>query len=105
MTTSLLYAVAGVLVLCISLFALAVRPQLLHKVLALNVAGSGVFLVYIALASRGGGEQLDPVPQAMVITGIVIAVSTTALALVLVLKLEQLFGITRLSDTNKEGAE
>lgn len=103
--TAPLYGIAGVLIFCVSLFALAVRPQLLHKVLALNVGGSGIFLVYIALASRGGGEVLDPVPQAMVITGIVIAVSTTALALVLVLKLEQLFGVTRLSDTDKGGTE
>ena len=103
--TSLIYAITGVLVFCISLFALAVRPQFLHKVLALNVAGSGVFLIYIALAYRGGEQHLDPVPQAMVITGIVIAVSTTALALVLALKLNQLFGVSRFSDADSREGE
>jgi len=105
MNTSLFYAGAGVLLFCVGLFALMVRPHLLYKVLALNVAGSGVFLTYIALAFRGNGTLTDPVPQAMVLTGIVIAVSTSALALVLTLKLQQLTGSMRLPSREEEGSE
>ena len=101
MSTVLLYAMAGGLLFCIGLFALAVRPHLLHKVLALNVAGSGVFLLFIAMAYRGEGVTTDPVPQAMVLTGIVIAVSTTALALVLTLKLHALSGAISLADVEE----
>jgi len=52
-------------------------------VLALNVMGAGVFLVLIAVAYRGAGTPADPVPHALVLTGIVVAVSATALALAL----------------------
>lgn len=105
MNASLFYAGVGVLLFCVGLFALMVRPHLLYKVLALNVAGSGVFLTYIALAFRGNDTPTDPVPQAMVLTGIVIAVSTTALALVLSLKLQQLTGAMRLPAQGEEGSE
>lgn len=105
MSPSFLYAAAGALLFCLGLLALVVRPHLLHKVLALNVAGSGVFLVYIAMAYRGGAVSTDPVPQAMVLTGIVIAVSTTALALALALKLQEYTGATRLHGGGEEDAE
>jgi multicomponent Na+:H+ antiporter subunit C len=48
---------------------------------AINVMGAGVFLLLIAVAYRGPGLAPDPVPHALVVTGIVVAVSATALAL------------------------
>jgi multicomponent Na+:H+ antiporter subunit C len=82
------YAFAGVGLFSIGLYALIVHAHLLRKILALNVMGSGVFLVLAALAKRTAAMP-DPVPQAMVITGIVVAVAATALALVLMLKLTE----------------
>jgi multicomponent Na+:H+ antiporter subunit C len=58
---------------------------------------NGVFLLLVALAGRGG-EQPDPVPHAMVITGIVVAVSATALALVLMLRVTAETGTAELPD-------
>lgn len=80
------YALAGVGLFGLGLYALLMHAHLLRKILALNVIGSGVFLVWVALAGRSGAEP-DVVPHAMVITGIVVAVSATALALALMLKL------------------
>jgi multicomponent Na+:H+ antiporter subunit C len=54
-----------------------------RKILALNILGSGVFMLLTALARRSGGAEPDPVPHAMVLTGIVVAVSATAFALAL----------------------
>ena len=48
---------------------------------------SGVFLVLVALARRVPGPEPDPVPHAMVITGIVVAISATAMAVVLARRL------------------
>jgi len=45
--------------------------------------GAGVFHVLVAVAYRGLDAAPDPVPQALVLTGIVVAVSATALALAL----------------------
>lgn len=76
-----LYAVAGLLVVGIGVRALFVHDQLLGKIVAANVTGSGVFLVLVALARRTPDGQPDPVPHALVLTGIVVSVSATALAL------------------------
>lgn len=81
-----LYALIGVGLFTLGLYALIVHVHLLRKILAINVMGSGVFLVLVALGGRTPGATPDPVPHAMVITGIVVAVSATALALVLMLR-------------------
>lgn len=78
-----LYTLAGALLFCIGLYGLLVRPHLLHKVLALNIMGSGVFLVLVGIARRVPGDVPDPLPHAMVLTGIVVTVSSTAFALAL----------------------
>lgn len=51
--------------------------------------GAGVFHVLVAVAYRGLDTAPDPVPQALVLTGIVVAVSATALALTLGQRLEK----------------
>lgn len=81
MSAPLLYALTGALVFCLGLHALLAHAHLVRKVMALNVMTSGVFLVLVGLAQRAGAA--DPVPQALVLTGIVVAVSATALALAL----------------------
>lgn len=86
MTTAFFYALTGIALFILGLYALVIQLHLLRKILAINVMGSGVFLLLIALATRTQSTP-DPVPQAMVITGIVVAVSATALALVLMLRL------------------
>jgi len=102
-SATLLYGGAGVALFALGLLAVVVRPHLLHKVLALNVAGSGIFLVFVALAYRGTGSPADPVPHAMVLTGIVVAVCTTALALALALRLYRRTGRTTLADEGEGG--
>ncbi|WP_444677607.1 NADH-quinone oxidoreductase subunit K [Halomonas sp. E19] len=60
--------------------------DLLRRILALNVLASAVFLLLVGLAKTPAG--IDPVPHVMVLTGIVVAVSTTAAALALVVRAE-----------------
>lgn len=98
MSTGLLYAFTGAALFTLGLYALVVHAHLLRKILALNVMGSGVFLVLVGLAQRTGAA--DPVPQAMVLTGIVVAVSATALALALMRRLFALSGATALEETD-----
>lgn len=82
MQTTLLYAMAGLALFALGLHALIARHNLLKKILAVNIMSSGVFLVFIANNAQNGA-LIDPVSQALVLTGIVVAVSATALALVL----------------------
>lgn len=85
MTTTLIYTLCGLALFVVSVCGFLVRRHLVRRILAINVMGGGVFLVFGAMAVRDGA--VDPVPQALVITGIVVAVATTALALALVLRL------------------
>ena len=88
MTPGLIYAVTGLLLFVLGAAGVVLLAHALRKILAFNVMGSGAFLVLVGLAQRAGG--VDPVPQAMVLTGIVVAVAATALALALVRRLHVL---------------
>jgi len=98
MSNVFLYALIGVGLFTLGLYALIVHAHLLRKILAINVMGSGVFMVLVALAARTRGAAPDPVPHAMVITGIVVAISATALALALVLRVQQATGRAELPE-------
>lgn len=76
-----IFALAAVALIGLGVHGLVFRPHLLRKILALNVTGTGIFLLLIAVARRNERGIPDPVPHAMVLTGIVIAVAATALAL------------------------
>ena len=73
---------------------------MLRRLLGLNVLGSGVFMMLVALASRTTdiATRPDPVPHAMVLTGIVVAVSATALALALLRRMHVHEGSPRLPE-------
>ena len=98
MIPAFLYALVGVGLFTLGLYALIVHTHLLRKILAINVMASGVFLVLVALAVRTQGVAPDPVPHAMVITGIVVAVSATALALALMLRVRAATGRAELPE-------
>lgn len=101
MNAASLYALVGMGLFSLGLHALIVHAHLLRKILAINVMGSGIFLVLVALARRTGEAQPDAIPHAMVITGIVVAVSATALALTLMLKLNAESGRAELPDDQR----
>ncbi len=84
MSRATIYAVLGVAIFLLGLYSVIVRVDLLRRVVAANVMAAGVFLFYIAMAVPEPVAAPDAVPQAMVLTGIVVAVSATALGLALV---------------------
>ena len=90
MSAGLLFAGVGVILFALGVAGILLIGHLLRRILAFNVMGSGAFLVLVGLAQRNG--IADPVPQAMVLTGIVVAVAATALALALVRRLYVLTG-------------
>ena len=53
-------------------------------------------------AARVAGDRPDPVPHAMVLTGIVVAVSATALALALACRIHQETGNARITENEPE---
>ena len=82
-------------------FGIIFKQNLLMKILSMDVMSTGVIGCYVLVATRGGifspiqserAEPLayaDPVPQAVILTAIVIGFSIQALMLVGVIKLSR----------------
>lgn len=90
MSSGLLFACVGAILFSMGAAGVILIEPLLRRILAFNVMSSGTFLILVGLAQRN--DVPDPVPQAMVLTGIVVAVAATALALALVRRLHALTG-------------
>ncbi|NJO52458.1 MAG: cation:proton antiporter [Leptolyngbyaceae cyanobacterium RM2_2_4] len=82
-------------VLC-GFFGILFKKNLVMKIVAMDVMSTGVIAYYVLVASRSGlftpilsgqKEYADPVPQAVILTAIVIGFSIQALMLVGVMKL------------------
>jgi multicomponent Na+:H+ antiporter subunit C len=82
-----LFALSGVALLLVGLAGVIGHRDLVRRTISLNLASSGVFLAIVALARRS--VPADPVPHALVLTGLVVGVSSTALALALAVRLDR----------------
>jgi multicomponent Na+:H+ antiporter subunit C len=71
MTPGLIYALVGIVLFVLAAGGVILLTHPVRRILAFNLMGSGVFLVLVGLAQRDG--QADPVPQALVLTGIVVS--------------------------------
>ena len=103
MTAALLFWLAGSGLIGLAVYGLIVNPHPLCKLLAMNLLGSGVFLLFGVIARRGAAAGLggDPVPQALVITGIVVAFSATAIAVALLLRLHAQEGVASIDEEDE----
>lgn len=84
-------------ILC-GFFGILLKKNLVMKIISMDVMSTGVIAYYVLIASRDGlftpilsdvqkGSYADPVPQAVILTAIVIGLSIQALMLVGVMKL------------------
>jgi multicomponent Na+:H+ antiporter subunit C len=104
MSPSVLYALMGVALISIGVHGLIAHAHLLRKILAVNVMGSGVFAILVAMAWRNPEGVSDPVPHALVLTGIVVAVSATAFALALTCRIHEQTGAACLPEEDHDEA-
>lgn len=101
MTQALLFTLTAAALFGIGLYGFLAHHHLVRKILAGNIMGSAVFLLLVALARRDPAV-IDPIPHAMVLTGIVIAISTTAFALMLTRRLYRETGAAHLPEDEPE---
>jgi multicomponent Na+:H+ antiporter subunit C len=94
------FGLSAALAVGLGLYGIITNPQPLRKIIAFNLRGSGVFLLFGVVGRRGAAAGIgnDPVPQALVITGVVVAFSATALAIALLLRLLRTAGSTSLGN-------
>lgn len=89
MSGATLFGLCGAVVAGLGLYGLLVHPHPLRKLLAFNLLASGMFLLFGVVARRGAAAGFggDPVPQALLITAIVVSFAATAVAVALLLQL------------------
>ena len=89
------YFLIGALFL-VGLWGLTTKANLIKKIMALSICNSAVVLLFVYHGSLSGstapilGTQeamVDPVPQALMLTAIVVGICVVALALVLVYRI------------------
>ena len=90
---------AAMILFCIGLYTLIMRRNVIKKIIGLNIMETAVFFFLVSVGYLKEGvaaiviqgvepsQMVNPIPQALVLTGIVIAVSINALSLSLALKL------------------
>jgi multicomponent Na+:H+ antiporter subunit C len=97
MSSTILFVLAAAALFGIGVHGLIISGHLLRKLLAINIMGNAIFILMVAVAAPIG-QTPDAIPQALVLTGIVIAVSATAFALALMVRLYQLTGRASLDE-------
>lgn len=98
----LLYSIAGVVLFCLSLYGLIIWAEILRKIIALNVMGGGVFLFLISIARRNAQGDPDPVPHAMVLTGIVVALAISAFGIAMARRIYAVSGQKTIEDSGDQ---
>jgi len=85
----------------LGMWGLIAKPNMVKKVMALSIANSAVIVLFIYHGSLSGttapieggeGVMVDPLPQALMLTAIVVGICIVALALALVYRLYTKFG-------------
>lgn len=94
----------SLLLFAIGMYIVVTRRNLMRKILGLNIMETSVFLFFIAMGNLRGGRApimtppgspeavyVNPLPSALILTGIVVSVSVTAFALSLMVKLHRYY--------------
>ncbi len=99
-----------VLLMMIGFYAIVARTNLIKKVIGLSIFQTSVFLMYISMGKVKGATApiiipgledalfSNPLPQVLILTAIVVGISTTALALSIVVRIREEYGTVEEDD-------
>ncbi len=96
----MVYNVVFLFLFMLGFYAILLKKSLIKMVIGLNIMEAATFFWVIATSNKWaqipiyqpgniGQAMNDPVPQALILTGIVIGASTTALLLTLIIELNK----------------
>jgi len=87
----------GIIIVLIGIYGLLTKRNLIKMIMSLYVMNTGVILLFVSIGYVRGGQaaifenskalMVDPLPQAVMLTGIVIGLGITALGLALAIKI------------------
>jgi multicomponent Na+:H+ antiporter subunit C len=97
------------------MYALALHPSLIKKIIALSIVNTSVVLLFIISGSHIGdsapllssarGEVVDPMVQALMLTAIVIGVCITSFSLALIVHLWAKFSTFNIHTIRKRNSD
>lgn len=101
-----------IILFLLGVWGMVKKDNLIKKVIALNIFNSSLVILLVYLGSRTGSSApimeekmklvaVDPLPQALTLTAIVIGICLTAVALSLVLKIYHQYGTLSVSRIEK----
>ena len=106
--------IGSFLLIVIGLAIMISKKNLVKIVIGMGVLDSGINLLLVSIGYRIGGTApifyndlkegakfVDPVPQALTLTSIVIGACVTALALALVIKIKERYGSVESDDVRR----
>ncbi|MDJ0779864.1 MAG: cation:proton antiporter subunit C [Gammaproteobacteria bacterium] len=85
-------------------YAVVAKVNLIKKLIGLTLFQAAVFLLYISVGMVEGGDApiftadnadslfSNPLPQVLILTAIVVGISTTALGLAIVVRINEVYG-------------
>ncbi|WP_461206282.1 sodium:proton antiporter [Clostridium sp. DL1XJH146] len=109
------YEAGAIILFGIGFVTLLLHNNLIKKIIGMNIMDTAIFLFFIAKGYIVGkeapiiingnvtGNYINPIPSALMLTGIVVAVSMTAFALALTIKVYEKFGTVELDEIMKMG--
>lgn len=102
--------IGAVALFVIGLYMVLVRTNLVKKVIGINIMETSVFLFFVTIGFLRGGQApiisdpqahatyINPLPSALILTGIVVAVSITVFALSLIIRIYALYGTAEMDE-------
>ncbi len=86
----------------IGFYAMIAKGNLIKKIIGMNIFQTAVFLFYISISKVKGGTAPilwekavlydNPLPHVLILTAIVVSVSTTAVAIALIIRIYKEYG-------------
>jgi multicomponent Na+:H+ antiporter subunit C len=97
------YYFAAMILFVIGFHTMLTHSNLIKKIIGMNIMDTSIFLFFVSIGYVRGGRApiiqegagflyVNPLPSALILTGIVVAVSVTAFALSLIVKLYAHYG-------------
>ncbi|MFH1088085.1 MAG: cation:proton antiporter subunit C [Chloroflexota bacterium] len=94
-----------VILLCIGLYGMLVKRNLLKKIIGMNIFQAAIFLFFIEGAAKAGGtvpvispdlgpdpaKYMNPLPHVLILTAIVVSLSLTGVALAFLINIRRIY--------------
>ncbi|HSP46627.1 MAG TPA: cation:proton antiporter subunit C [Clostridiaceae bacterium] len=105
--------IGAMVLFVVGLYTVLTHSNLMKKIIGINIMETSIFLFFVSIGyvkgasapildpSSGQLVYVNPLPAAMILTGIVVAVSITAFALSIIIKIHEAYGTIELDEIMK----